>query len=434
MLKRAYRQTAMAAAIGFCGDWCLLSCGSKLLAVHSKQSRDSYVFDCSIAEKKAKTAKDDSDSNKGASEDTKSDDILAFTVSPSGKLVALADNCKRVVLFHCEHSWKCVSIRFVVRKCTALVFTNAEDELLVADKSGDVYSFSVVEPQREGELKMGQLSMLLNITLSLDDNYIITADCEGKIRVSHRRSPYNIQSFCLGHNEFVTALLVPLAGCQFLLSGSGDGTVKLWDIESGCRLHSCDLNIFKETETKLNEKPTVCRIISSPDGSHIGVLCSRVPTIQFLTLQLMVKDKLVPHSVLTLPHCPLDIAFDSEGKLWVMMDCSDKMFNVYTHKDGEWQCNAQSLEVSRITEAFNPVWETVETSTRTKLWFEHLHKRSYDNVAMYMQKKEQRLKEQQLKRAKLQRTNNNKKARKETSMKEDQSSSSTRKPDDWQKE
>lgn len=73
-------------------------------------------------------------------------------------------------------------------------------------------------------------------------------------------------------------------------------------------------------------------------------------------------------------------------------------------------------------------------STRTKLWFEHLHKRSYDNVAMYMQKKEQRLKEQQLKRAKLQRTNNNKKARKETSMKEDQSSSSTRKPDDWQKE
>lgn len=57
----------------------------------------------------------------------------------------------------------CDLLRFVVRKCTALVFTNAEDELLVADKSGDVYSFSVVEPQREGELKMGQLSMLLNI-------------------------------------------------------------------------------------------------------------------------------------------------------------------------------------------------------------------------------------------------------------------------------
>lgn len=41
------------------------------------------------------------------------------------------------------------------------MFTQAEDELLVADKSGDVYAFSVVEPQKEGELKMGHLSMLL---------------------------------------------------------------------------------------------------------------------------------------------------------------------------------------------------------------------------------------------------------------------------------
>lgn len=43
------------------------------------------------------------------------------------------------------------------------MFSRAEDLLLVADKSGDVYSFSVVEPQREGELRMGHLSMLLAI-------------------------------------------------------------------------------------------------------------------------------------------------------------------------------------------------------------------------------------------------------------------------------
>lgn len=44
-----------------------------------------------------------------------------------------------------------------------MVFTHAEDELLVADKSGDVYSFSVAAPQAEGELKMGHLSMLLAV-------------------------------------------------------------------------------------------------------------------------------------------------------------------------------------------------------------------------------------------------------------------------------
>lgn len=41
------------------------------------------------------------------------------------------------------------------------MFSQAEDELLVADKSGDVYSFSLVDPEKEGELKMGHLSMLL---------------------------------------------------------------------------------------------------------------------------------------------------------------------------------------------------------------------------------------------------------------------------------
>lgn len=56
-----------------------------------------------------------------------------------------------------------VLFRWVVRRCTSLVFSQAEDELFVADKSGDVYSFSVLEPQKPSELKLGHLSMLLGI-------------------------------------------------------------------------------------------------------------------------------------------------------------------------------------------------------------------------------------------------------------------------------
>lgn len=118
----------------------------------------------------------------------------------------------------------------MARRCTSLQFSHAEDELLAADKSGDVYSFSAVEPQTDGELKMGHLSMLLAVvrepprpqsgvlsrpqvtqkaclcpavfqTTSPDDRYIVTADRDEKIRVSHLGSPHNIQSFCLGHQE-----------------------------------------------------------------------------------------------------------------------------------------------------------------------------------------------------------------------------------------
>lgn len=53
--------------------------------------------------------------------------------------------------------------RTVVRRCTALTFTASEEKVLVADKSGDVYSFSVPEPHGGGKLELGHLSMLLDV-------------------------------------------------------------------------------------------------------------------------------------------------------------------------------------------------------------------------------------------------------------------------------
>lgn len=266
-----------------------------------------------------------------------------------------------VQVTHLTGVWvMCVSYRFVVRRCTSLRFSQAEDQLLAADKSGDVYSFSVVEPQKEGELKMGHLSMLLAVvrnnnnmcqyvfssllsariksnkqpkrvienvslpvqshvshlylfglfflpwirvllyswfhlmninlhtyvlrqwyinesewsacppvvqTMSPDDRFIITADRDEKIRVSHLRSPYNIQSFCLGHTQwvtepalntfiypvcvtfdvvrtlpvcvlrFVSALLVPPGHPHWLLSGSG---VRVCLTNRRCDSFSCN--------------------------------------------------------------------------------------------------------------------------------------------------------------------------------------------------
>ncbi|XP_059198284.1 tRNA (guanine-N(7)-)-methyltransferase non-catalytic subunit wdr4 [Centropristis striata] len=404
--------------VSFCGEWFIFTCDKKLVAVHTTQAREPFVFDCSTAEKKPKHTKDENNSDGGASEETGSDKVLAFTVSPSGKLVALTDDTKRLVLFRCEPSWQCISIRWVVRRSTSLMFSQSEDELLVADKSGDVYSFSVVDPQREGELKMGHLSMLLAVSMSPDNKYMITADRDEKIRVSHLRSPYNIQSFCLGHQQFVSALLVPSGHPHWLLSGSGDGTMKLWEYESGRQLQSWDLTDLEETansEADKQKKPTVCCITSSPDARHVAVQCERVSTVQFFSLDHEGEEKLVPHSRLSLPHCPLDMTFDLEGRLWVLMDSSDGPLQIYTHRQDSWKCDAESPELHRVTEALKPHWETLEASTRTDNRFEHLHKVGFDNVTVYLQKKQQRLEEQRLKRGMTQKANGNKKAKKTTS-------------------
>ncbi|XP_029980930.1 tRNA (guanine-N(7)-)-methyltransferase non-catalytic subunit wdr4 [Sphaeramia orbicularis] len=389
----------MSASVGFCSRWFISTCDRWLVAVDSKQDREPFVFDCSTAEKKPKNPSTDGD--EGGAEETRSDRILAFAVSPCGNLVALTDDSKRLILFRCEaSSWRCISVRFVVRRCTSLAFSQAEDQLLAADKSGDVYSFSVLNPDQDGELKMGHLSMVLAVTLSLDDRFIITSDRDEKIRVSCLRSPYNIQSFCLGHKQFISALLVPPGHSQRLVSGSGDGTLRLWEFESGRHLQSVDLRDLMDPEKTDNDNEkekrlTVGRINISPDAQLIAVVCDKVSLVQFFSLD---QDQLSPHSRLTPPHQPLDVTFDPEGRLWVLMDSDHSPLQIYTHRCGSWQCDTDSPDLTRVSAAFRIHWDKLDASVRTASRFDHLYVVNYDNVSEYMKKKQQRLDQQSQKR------------------------------------
>lgn len=64
---------------------------------------------------------------------------------------------------------------------------------------------------------------------------------------------------------------------------------------------------------------------------------SRVSVLRFFTLHRDGEHRLVPHSRLPLPHCPLDLTFDPEGHLWVLMDCDDEPLQVYTHRQDCWE-------------------------------------------------------------------------------------------------
>ncbi|RMC06195.1 hypothetical protein DUI87_15625 [Hirundo rustica rustica] len=240
-------------ALALRGALAVASGGGRLLAARPGHGGDEslFVYDCSSAEKQPLGEK----GQDGKGTDKGSDDILAFAFSPSGDHFALTDDSKRLILFRTKPSWEFVSVRFVNRRCTSLVITAAEDKIFVADKSGDVYSYSITEPQADGKLELGHVSLLLDVALSPDDRYILTADRDEKIRVSLTKAPYSIVSYCMGHREFVSKILV-IPNCpDLLLSASGDSTLRLWEYKSGEEVHCCQLSTICGPQATKPDQP-----------------------------------------------------------------------------------------------------------------------------------------------------------------------------------
>uniref|UniRef100_A0A8C8AB36 WD repeat domain 4 n=1 Tax=Otus sunia TaxID=257818 RepID=A0A8C8AB36_9STRI len=324
-----------------------------------------FVYDCINAEKTTLGNK----GQDGKPTDKGSDDILAFAFSPSGDYFALTDDSKRLILFHTKPSWECVSIRSVNRRGTSLIITAAEDKILVADKSGDVYSYSITEPQAEGKLELGHLSLLLDVALSPDDQYILTADRDEKIRVSLAKAPHYILKATNG-------LSLP----EVLL----DSTLRLWEYKSGEEVYCCHLSSICGPETTKTDQVCPC------------VLVLLIPTVYVFQLDATAQQ-LVYRQKISLTHKIWDIAFEETGDLWILEENSEAPLQLYRPCDGQWKKMSKYLQDN---------WTVFEGFVGAESHYSCLYKASFDNMAAYLQRKEERLKQQKKKRQDLQHGSN----------------------------
>ncbi|ERE86832.1 tRNA (guanine-N(7)-)-methyltransferase non-catalytic subunit WDR4 isoform X1 [Cricetulus griseus] len=386
---------ASSAGLALCGQTLVVRGGSRFLAISTTSSDDDCVFtyDCSAAEKKSVPGDKGED---GQPIDKGSDTILASTFSKSGSYFALTDDSKRLILFRTK-PWQCLSVRTVVRRCTALVFTASEDQVLVADKSGDVYSFSVLEPDGCGKLELGHLSMLLDVAVSPDDQFVLTADRDEKIRVSWAAAPHSIEAFCLGHTEFVSRILVVPSHPELLLSSSGDGTLRLWEYRSGCQLQCCDLASLREPADHQDHKGLAAsRIAFWGQESCVVLLCECVPVVFIFQLDAS-KQQLVFRQQLTFPHRVWDIVFEDSQGLWVLQDCRDAPLVLWRPVGGQWQAVPEGAVSRRLCSHLRESWAMLEGSVGADDGFRSLYKATFDNMTSYLKKKEERL-QQQLKK------------------------------------
>ncbi|XP_068771136.1 tRNA (guanine-N(7)-)-methyltransferase non-catalytic subunit WDR4 isoform X2 [Struthio camelus] len=294
----------------------------------------------------------------------------------------------------------------VNRRCTAVIITAAEDKILVADKSGDVYSYSITEPQTEGKLELGHLSLLLDVALSPDDRYILTADRDEKIRVSLAKAPHNIISYCLGHKEFVSKIFVIPNYPDLLLSASGDCTVRLWEYRSGKEVYCCHLSSVSEPEaTKTDQKYTVSRIAYCCQGGYAAIICDCIPTVYIFQLDA-IAQQLVYRQQISLKHKGWDIAFEETGDLWILQEDREAPLLLYRPDDGQWKPVTDDKGLQKMSKYLNDNWAVFEGFVGAESHYSSLYKASFDNMATYLQRKEERLQQQKKKRKDLQHGSN----------------------------
>ncbi|XP_061309477.1 tRNA (guanine-N(7)-)-methyltransferase non-catalytic subunit WDR4 [Pezoporus flaviventris] len=394
------RRRSPGPALALRGALMAASGGGKLLAAPYREPGDDglFVFDC-VNAKKPTLGNEGQD---GKQTDKGSDDILAFAFSPSGDYFALTDDNKRLILFCTKPSWECVSIRCVTRRCTSLVITAAEDKILVADKSGDVYSYSITEPQADGKLELGHLSLLLDVALSPDDRYILTADRDEKIRISLAKAPYYIVSFCLGHKEFVSKIFVIPNYPDLLLSASGDSTLRLWEYKSGEEVYCCHLSSICGTEAaKTDQKYTVSRITYCSQGGFVAILFDCIPTVYVFQLDAVAKQ-LVYKQQISLKHKGWDIAFEETGELWMLQEDSEAPLQLYRPCDGQWKAVTDDKGLQKMTKYLKDNWAVFEGFIGAESYYSNLYKASFEDVDTYLQKKEEKLQQKKKKRQDLQ--------------------------------
>ncbi|KFD49088.1 hypothetical protein M513_10030 [Trichuris suis] len=186
--------------------------------------------------------------------------VLASSLQAEEALLAVAtsDKCVRLYDVSAKTSKSCWKVN---KQPTALAFAG-NGSLLVADRAGEVTLLGSFESKP----LLGHCSMLLDMVINKEKRFLVTADRDNKIRVSNYPNAYNIQCFCLGHTDYVRSLtwMQDSNEKDFLVSSSGDETIRIWDIVEGECLHVIQLRpLLESLKPDFAVKAAECRVFSA---------------------------------------------------------------------------------------------------------------------------------------------------------------------------
>lgn len=252
---------------------------------------------------------------------------------------------------------------------------------------------------------LGHLSMLLDILVTSDEKYIITADRDEKIRVSKFPNSYNIASYCLAHKKFVNNIAEVPHDREILVSCGGDGVFIFWDYKTGKEIYTFpfkdglqdeDTDIGKLSRL-LEESNVEESVIALPvKQMHISKLNDQTSII---SISLFCCKRVFIYSVtgkkdskllvkylqsILIEDEPLECLL-KENRLWIL---TNENLKVYELVDNRF---SKDLEMTQKLEKLNESWKKLRSNASDRTLFPILYKRKFDNVQEYQERKKSRL-------------------------------------------
>lgn len=306
--------------------------------------------------------------------------IIACRLSPDGAVCCIADSHKRLLIYETT-SWSIVRQVSTERKVSLITFNSTGTRVLVADRTGDVYLIDCNAGKAETSvtLLMGHLSIILSMEMTPDDRFLITADRDEKIRVSHFPNSYNIQSYCLGHGEFVSSVVV--MDTETLITGSGDGTIRMWKLSSGKLISSVDCGPDHNVKQILRVKDQMIAV--------------SFYSMKSVTLyNLMDGSKITQQQVIDVPAEILSMELMDQDSLILLMRSPDEPFTlIHLSSSGSEAELQKEIRGQALMDSINRVDELragmKQGSDADELKL--LKKEAYDNVNQYLMRKQERL-------------------------------------------
>ena len=137
------------------------------------------------------------------------------------------------------------------------------NDVLVSDKVGDCYLYPVIPNELDASVEkhkkldvqadptlnpeatylLGHVSVLTQHVMTEVEGrkYLITADRDEHIRVTRYPDTFVIERYLFGTDGFVSSIHIPVGSPDLLISGGGEGILRVWNWREGRQVGTVDI-------------------------------------------------------------------------------------------------------------------------------------------------------------------------------------------------